>query len=185
MKLCLLILLIFVFNCFAMYQSEEDEAKAQYHKESANLCDYQKARNRKLIESMAVYGFKHLNELTEEQKNQRFIECINKQWYISYEHMQCLKTGTAGVFSWLGTGFLAYVFCMEKADAWGNEQCTAEPKKTATVAACAVCGGAMLCVACVSSLLLCDACKGLRWGKKCQKECEHVFQLKMGAKKSE
>lgn len=185
MKLCLLILIIFVFNCFAMYQSEEDEAKAQYHKQSANLSDYQKSRNRMLIESMAVYGFTHLNKLSEEQKDQRFIECLNKQEYISYERMQCLKTGTASIFSWLGTGFLAYVFCREGADAWGNEQCTAEPQKTITTGVCAVCGVALFCVGCFSSLLLCDACKGLRWGKKCQKEYEHVLQLKMGAKKSE
>ncbi len=184
MKLCLLILIIFVSNCFAMYQSE-DEAKAQYHKESANLSDYQKARNRKLIESMAVYGFIHLKELTEEQKDQRFIERLNMQEYISYERMQCLKTGVASIFSWLGTGLLAYAFHTEGADAWGNEQCTVEPKKTATITVCAICGGAMFCVSYFSSWLLCEACKGLRYGKKCQKEFEQVLQLKMGEKKSE
>ncbi len=185
MKKILFLIVALNTGIHAMYLSEEDMAKKKYKEGVGSLSEYQKSRDRMLIEKMGVYGFQHLNELTEAQKDERFQGQFDSRWYIAYERIQCLKTGTATVFSWLGTGLLAYFFCVEKTDTWGNEQCTPEPKKTLAVAACAVCGVALFCVGCFSSLLLCDACKGLRYGKRCQKEYEQVLQLQMGAKKSE
>lgn len=188
MKSYVLFLMIVTFNCCAMTvcQSEEQEAKDAYYKKSGLLSEYQKTRDRMLIEQLGVYGFVHLNDLNEQQKNEQFNEKFDMRWYIAYESKRCLNWSAASVLAWLGTALCANVVNLEYTDARLNQQFTSELQRTVTIAACSVCGAAMCCAACVSTAVLnCDVCKGLRYGKSQQKKYEQVLQLKMGAKKNE
>lgn len=188
MKSYLLSLMIFTFNCYAMtlWMSEEQEAKDKYKERAETFSEYQKTRDRMLIEQLGVYGFVHLNELTEKEKDERFNQKFDVRWYIAYERSRCSNWSAASVLSWMGAALFGYVAHLECTDARLDQQCTSELQRTITIVTCSVCGAAMCCAACISTAVLyCDVCKGLSYGKREQKKYEQVLQLKMGVRKNE
>lgn len=185
MKKILLLLIVVPITCQGMWQ--EEAAKAEYKKKEASLSEYQKSRDKMLIDNFVVYSFSHLNELTEEKKDERFNERFDMRSYVAYESKRCLKWAAASVFASFYTAACAYVLPNLYTDALPLEdQCLPEPDRTNRIVACSICGVGMCCAAVISTAILCcDVCKGLRYGKSQQKKYEQVLQLKMGAKKNE